>query len=76
MNPYEQYLAVFDEAAPLAEKYMATGACHVLDDLRQRVEDDRIRIMLFGAYNAGKSTLLNALLGKESARIGDVPTTD
>ena len=76
MNPYEQYLAVFDEAAPLAEKYMATNASHVLDDLRQRVEDDRIRIMLFGAYNAGKSTLLNALLGKESARIGDVPTTD
>ena len=76
MNPYEQYLAVLDEAAPLAEKYMATDASRVLGDLRQRVEDDRIRIMLFGAYNAGKSTLLNALLGKESARIGDVPTTD
>ena len=32
--------------------------------------------MLFGAYNAGKSTLINALLGEERAVVGDIPTTD
>jgi len=32
-------------------------------------------IMLFGFYNAGKSTLLNALLGREIAKVSDVPET-
>ncbi|HOT29874.1 MAG TPA: 50S ribosome-binding GTPase [Candidatus Ozemobacteraceae bacterium] len=31
--------------------------------------------MLFGCYNAGKSTLLNALLKKEQAPVSDVPCT-
>lgn len=33
------------------------------------------RVMLFGSYNAGKSTLINALLKQESAKTDDVPTT-
>lgn len=33
-------------------------------------------IMVYGVYNAGKSTLINALLGKEVAEIDDVPKTD
>ena len=32
-------------------------------------------IMLYGIYNAGKSTLLNAIIGKSIAEVGDVPTT-
>jgi len=31
--------------------------------------------MVYGFYNAGKSTLINALLGDERAPTGDVPTT-
>lgn len=34
------------------------------------------RIMVFGTYNAGKSTLINALVGKEVARVADHPETD
>ena len=33
-------------------------------------------IMFYGLYNAGKSTLINALCKKEIAPTGDVPTTD
>ncbi len=33
------------------------------------------KIMLYGMYNAGKSTLLNALIGKEIAETGDFPVT-
>ena len=33
-------------------------------------------IMLYGMYSHGKSTLVNALLGKEVAEIGRQPTTD
>lgn len=32
-------------------------------------------IMVYGIYNAGKSTLINALLGREEARVEDRPTT-
>ena len=32
-------------------------------------------IMFYGLYNAGKSTLINALCEKEVAKVGDVPTT-
>jgi hypothetical protein len=34
------------------------------------------RVMVFGTYNAGKSTLINALVGKEVARVADHPETD
>ena len=33
-------------------------------------------IMVYGVYNAGKSTLINALVGEEVAATDDVPLTD
>lgn len=33
-------------------------------------------IMVYGVYNAGKSTLINVLLGREEAAMGDIPLTD
>ena len=32
-------------------------------------------IMMYGVYNAGKSTVINALVGKEVAEVGDIPLT-
>lgn len=44
---------------------------------REQVEGKpRAVIMLYGMYSHGKSTLVNALLGKNSAEIGKPPTTD
>ena len=34
-----------------------------------------LSIMVYGVYNADKSTFINALLGQESAPVGDVPLT-
>jgi hypothetical protein len=34
------------------------------------------RIMVFGTYNAGKSSLINALVGEEVAPVSDRPETD
>ena len=34
------------------------------------------RIVVFGTYNAGKSTLINALVGREVAAMADKPETD
>lgn len=33
-------------------------------------------IMIYGVYNAGKSTLINVLLGREDAPVDDIPKTD
>lgn len=40
------------------------------------LEDDKPRIMVYGIYNAGKSTLVNCLLREELAETADRPMTD
>lgn len=45
----------------------------MFEDKRQKAD---AHIMVYGVYNAGKSTLINALLGQEVAEIDDVPKTD
>lgn len=40
-----------------------------------KLENIKPVISLYGAYNSGKSTLLNALVGKELAPVGDSPET-
>ena len=43
--------------------------------IRDRLEDGRPTIMVYGIYNAGKSTLLNALAGEERAPVSNRPET-
>lgn len=45
----------------------------IFEDKRKKPD---AHIMVYGVYNAGKSTLINALLGKVVAEIDDVPKTD
>lgn len=45
----------------------------MFEDKRQKAD---AHIMVYGVYNAGKSTLINALLGQGAAEIDDVPKTD
>ncbi len=40
-----------------------------------RVRDERARVLLVGAPNAGKSTLFNALLGRARSVVSDAPGT-
>ena len=45
------------------------------------INDTKIRtvepeIMVYGIYNAGKSSILNELMGDDKAAVNDVPTTD
>lgn len=89
MNPFTELTANIDESLLLVEKYpdglIGTHSdkneskekiAQLREDIRQSIECRILQIMLYGAYNAGKSTLVNALLGQYAAKVNDIPTTD
>lgn len=39
------------------------------------LQEQKPKVLVYGIYNAGKSTLVNVLCGKEVAEVGDRPTT-
>lgn len=77
----ERFESIVSRCAALADKYAGTDPAVVEAVKRFRgVYEDRIDdlnpvIMIYGIYNAGKSTLLNALIGERRAEMNDVPTT-
>ena len=76
------------DSAQLLAAYEATRAFSTEDDsvterfrpVEEIFEDKKAKadavIMVYGVYNAGKSTLINALLGREEAATDDIPLTD
>lgn len=44
-------------------------------ELDSKLGDFNPQLMMYGCYNAGKSTIVNALLGKEVAKVSDKPET-
>lgn len=51
------------------------GHIKVLRDEAKNVEDGRFTIVVLGAFNRGKSTLLNAMVGRELLPMAAVPST-
>lgn len=47
-----------------------------IDSLKRSICYDRYRVTVFGAFSAGKSTLLNALMGADYLPTADLPTTN
>ena len=46
-----------------------------LQQIREQLQQHRPTILLYGNYNAGKSTLINLLLERPAAKVDDIPTT-
>lgn len=63
--------AYADENKAIADELKNIDALY-----QEKIACLRPQIMMYGIYNAGKSSIINALLGKEAARVADVPTTD
>ena len=49
----------------------------VIDNIyKSKLDNLQPRIMVFGIYNAGKSSIINELIREDKAKVQDVPTTD
>lgn len=69
LDTYEQV------SAPLSRWLPAERCGELGHRLQGKSERLRPQIMVFGLYNAGKSTLLNALMGRAEAPMADRPET-
>ncbi|NLY15128.1 MAG: hypothetical protein GXZ05_01950 [Gammaproteobacteria bacterium] len=68
---------VFEAASPKLSQYLPAEEVAALgQEIKQRTADQQPVVMVYGVYNAGKSTLINALVGAEVAEMGDIPKTD
>jgi len=68
---HDDLLTALDEPSALAEQEDRA----VLGDLRSRLLERRLRILVAGEAKRGKSTLINALLGRALLPVGVTPLT-
>lgn len=71
MDAYDRTAALVAGDIALAGEFATVQAA--FED--KRGKPDAV-VMVYGVYNAGKSTLINALLQSETAPMGDIPLTD
>ncbi|MCR5085042.1 MAG: 50S ribosome-binding GTPase [Succinivibrionaceae bacterium] len=82
MNQVESYLLVSKQLGALRDRPpvpdLMPGSAFdaVCGSIAEKVGDFRPSLMIYGIYNSGKSTLLNALMGAELAKVADRPETD
>ncbi|AGA73010.1 dynamin family protein [Pseudomonas asiatica] len=74
-GPMTQLLALYEEVDGLCETYNPQAVASIRELSRAKKAQAGASIMVYGVYNAGKSTLINALLGQELASVADVPET-
>lgn len=73
---FTRVLATYDNVnAPLQRWLPAERVSELGKLLHSRAARVRAQIMVYGLYNAGKSTLLNALMGRAEAPMADHPET-
>ena len=77
----EAFSAIVERTAKVCDKYIdrdpaiAEAVAKFQRVYAERIESLNPTIMIYGIYNAGKSTLINALVGDKIAEMNDVPTT-
>lgn len=65
-----------DKLKEISECYLGKErAANLYSELMEKQQEKTLQVMLFGSYNAGKSSLINALIGDEQAGVADVPKT-
>jgi len=70
-GPYGSLASILDELDALSDD----AARETLASLRERLQSGRLRMLVVGEAKRGKSTLVNALLGREILPAGVTPLT-
>lgn len=74
---YKYVFNVYQHCREALESSLPAGEAGFLQQkLLAKSEQLKPVIMVYGVYNAGKSTLLNALMGRSEAQMADRPMTD
>ncbi len=69
-------LAGLREVSDIAEDAGATSLAEAIrDDRIPRIEDERFHLVVLGEFNHGKTSFVNALLGRTVLPVGVTPTT-
>ena len=83
MDDLKNYQSLLAEKAKLVEPFFGKYPedCAELEKNFADINASKIRkvepeIMVYGIYNAGKSSILNELIGEDRAAVEDTPTTD
>jgi hypothetical protein len=73
---FARVLNTFDRVQPALLRWLPAGdATELGQRLHGKAASMQPRIMVYGIYNAGKSTLINALMGRDEAEVADRPKT-
>ncbi|WP_289048513.1 GTPase [uncultured Psychrobacter sp.] len=73
INEYEALKAIVEESPQLSSQ--DDGFSKVQAIFEDKIANPDLKIMVYGVYNAGKSTLINAMAGEDVAEVGDIPVT-
>ena len=82
INYQETLKKEYDLLRPISEKYASTipvvnKAWSTINKLyNEKLSTLRPQIMVYGIYNAGKSSIINALIRSNKAKVADRPMTD
>lgn len=76
VNEVQKTQSHLNAVKQLAGQHSLLPSEHTMTEIQHKAQNAQLHIMFYGAYNAGKSTLINTILGSEQAKTADIPTTD
>jgi len=74
-EPARDLLALIDELLEQSGELLSAGSREALRDARERLGQQRANLVVLGEFKRGKSSLINALIGRELLPTGVVPLT-
>lgn len=82
VNYQEKLIHEYDSISSILNKHASesnkvANAVNAISDIyATKINTLEPQIMVYGIYNAGKSSIINALIREEKAKVADIPTTD